>query len=226
MKTQGNETAFTLQLTWNSAAKKLKRRWPWPWKHRQGIPNRPDKGEHINTESHTAHLQHWQLVQFENHTAFRFVDLCTVVNSTDNCVQYDYVSGEEGSVPADSPGWNPPGLLLLPASQYCCTSMYFPYPPVWTYTSLYYFPLYSTRLFLVISPSVATGSTPVLQLSTGFALFKEVKKSWAFCFVIHERQRLELWMNISRGCGGWKWLRPRDLPQMINGKYPKSWAMS
>ena len=42
----------------NSAAKKLKRRWPWPWKHRQGIPNRPDKGEHINTESHTAHLQH------------------------------------------------------------------------------------------------------------------------------------------------------------------------
>ena len=174
----------------------------------------------LTTQHNTTH---WQLVQFENHTAFRSVDLCTVVNSRDNCVQYDYVSGEEGSVPADSPGWNPPGLLLLPASQYCCTSMYFPYPPVWTYTRLYYFPLYSTRLFLVISPSVATGSTPVLRLSTEFALFKEVNKSWAFCFVIHERQRLELWMNIE-GVWGLKMTqapRPsandqREIPQVLS----------
>ena len=95
--------------------------------------------------------------------------------------------------------------------------------PIWTYTRLYYFPLHSTCLFPVTSPSVATGSTPVLQLSTESAQFKEVKKSWAFCFVIHERQRLELWMNIE-GVWGLKMTQaPRpsandqlEIPQVLS----------
>ena len=52
--------------------------------NRQGIPNRPDKGEHINTESHTAHLQHNALAActiWKSHS----LPLCWLVYS---CQQY------------------------------------------------------------------------------------------------------------------------------------------